>query len=79
VHAIEQHPAIRMTPAKHQQAIVRAGGGAMDSAVLLYSTTADTIRARHELVGLVGSMREQQKQFELLFWAGIGAVLLGVC
>jgi hypothetical protein len=77
--AIEQHPAIRMTPAQHQQAIVRAGDGTMDSAVRkLDSATADAVKARHELAGLVGSMRGQQKQFEQLFWTGFAAVLLGL-
>jgi uncharacterized membrane protein YqjE len=58
---------------------VRAGDGAMDSAVRkLASATVEAVKARHELAGLVGSMRGQQKQFELLFWTGIGAVLLGL-
>jgi hypothetical protein len=79
VHAIEQHPAISMTPAQHQQAIVRAGDGAMDGALRkLDSATADAVKARHELAGLVGSMRGQQKQFEQLFWIGLVAVLLGL-
>jgi hypothetical protein len=77
--AIEQHPAIRMTPAQHQQAIVRADDGAMDSAVRkLDSAATEAVKARHELAGLLSSVRGQQRQFELLSWTGIGAVLVGL-
>jgi Family of unknown function (DUF6118) len=79
VRTIEQHPAIHMTPVQHQQAILRAGEGAMDSAVRkLDSATADAVQVRHELAGLVGSMRGQQKQFEQLFWTGLVAAMLGL-
>jgi hypothetical protein len=77
--AIEQHPAIRTMPAQYNQAIVRAGEGMVDSAVRrLDSATAEAVKARHELAGLAGSMRGQQRQFEQLFWTGFAAVLVGL-
>jgi Family of unknown function (DUF6118) len=52
---------------------------AIDGAVRkLDNATADAVKARHELAGLVGSMRGQQKQFEQLFWTGLVALLLGL-
>jgi hypothetical protein len=79
VHLIEQHPAMRMTPAQHQQALDRAGAGVMDSAARkLDAATADAMNARHELAGLIGSMRAQRKQIEWLAITAAAALIFGL-
>ncbi len=77
--AIEQHPAIRMTPAQHHQAIAAAGEGLMQSAAhKLDHATAEATRARQELIALVGSMRGQRKQMEWLAITVAVALMVGL-
>ncbi len=77
--AIEQHPAIRMTPKQHQQAIAVAGEGLMHNAVQkLDSATAEAVKDRRELAGLIGSVRDSREQRESLLWTGAVALVLGL-
>ncbi len=79
LQAIEQHPAIRMSPKQHQQAIAVAGEGLIHNAVQkLDSATAEAVKERRELAGLIGSVRGQRKQWEWLAWTGVAALLLGL-
>ena len=79
VHAIEQHPAIRMTPAEHQQAILRAGDAVVRTAAQkLDSATAEAVQERRELAGLIGSAQGIREQRESLVWTGAVALLLGL-
>jgi hypothetical protein len=76
---IEQHPAIRMTPAQYHQAIAAAGEGLLHKSVReLDSAKVAAVEERRELAAMIGTMRGQQKQFEQLFWTGLAAVLLGL-
>ena len=79
LQAIEQHPAIRMSPAQHQQAIAAAGEELMHNAVQkLDSATAAAVAERRELAGLIGSVRGLREQREWLVWTGAVALLLGL-
>jgi len=79
LQAIEQHPAIRMSPAQHQRAIAAAGGELVRNAVQkLDSATAETAKERRELAGLIGLMRGQRQQWKWLAWTGGAALLLGL-
>ena len=80
LQAIEQHPAIRMTPAQHQRAIAAAGEGLMHNAVQkLDSATAEAVKERRELAGLIGSMRGQRASSGSgWLWTGRCGVLVGV-
>ncbi len=77
--AIEQHPAIRMTPAEHQQAIIRAGDAVVRAAAQkLDSAAVEVANERRELAGLIGSIRGQRQQWQWLAWTGGAALLLGL-
>jgi hypothetical protein len=77
--AIEQHPAIRTTPAQYNQAIAAAGEGLITKSVrTLDIATAEAVKERRELAAMIGTMRGKWKQWELLGWTGIGAFFLGL-
>jgi hypothetical protein len=77
--AIEQHPAIRTTPAQYHQAIAVAGEGLMHKSVReLDSAKIAAVDERRELAAMIGTMRGQWKQWEWLGWTGIGAFFLGL-
>ena len=79
LQTIEQHPAIRLSPAQHQRAIAAAGEGLIHNAVQkLDSATAEAVKERRELAGLIGSMRGQRQQWQWLVWTGGAALLLGL-
>jgi hypothetical protein len=76
---IEQHPAISMTPAQHQRALVVAGGDMIrDSVRSLDTAVRAAENERRELAGLIGSMRGQRQQWKWLAWTGGAALLLGL-
>jgi Family of unknown function (DUF6118) len=77
--AIEQHPAIRTTPAQYNQAIAAAGESLMLKSVReLDSAKVAAMEERRELAAMIGTMRGQWKQWEWLGWTGIGALFLGL-
>jgi hypothetical protein len=77
--AIEQHPAMRLTPAQYQAAIVKAGDGLIHNAVQkLERATDEAVRERQALAQMIGSMDGQRRQLQHLLWAGCGALLLGL-
>lgn len=76
---IEQHPAIRTTPAQYNQTIAAAGEGLITKSVReLDSAKIAAAAERRELVAMIGTMRGQWKQWEWLGWTGIGAFFLGL-
>jgi hypothetical protein len=76
---IEQHPAISMTPAQYQRALVVAGGDMIRDSVRSLDTAARAAEnERRELAGLIGSMRGQRQQWKWLAWTGGAALLLGL-
>jgi hypothetical protein len=77
--SIEQHPAIRTTPAQYHQALAAAGEGLMHKSVReLDSAKVAAVAERRELAAMIGTMRGQWKQWEWLGWTGIGAFILGL-
>jgi len=77
--AIEQHPAIRTTPAQYHQALAAAGEGLMQKSVReLDSAKVAAVTERRELTAMIGTMRGQWKQWEWLGWTAIGAFFLGL-
>jgi hypothetical protein len=79
IAAIEQHPAIRTTPAHYHQAIVAAGDGLITKSVReLDVAKAAAVIERRELAVMIGTMRGKWKQWEWLGWAGIAAFFLGL-
>ncbi|HLZ97772.1 MAG TPA: DUF6118 family protein [Steroidobacteraceae bacterium] len=77
--AIEQHPAIRMTPTQYNQAIAAAGEGLITKSVReLDSAKAAAAAERRELAAMIGTMRGQWKQWEWLGWTGGATFILGL-
>ena len=70
---IEQHPALRVTPANFGEAVARAGSGAMREAVnQLDQARRDSERMIHGLAEIIGSARTQDRQFK---WVAITAAV----
>ncbi len=79
LQAIEQHPAIRMSPKQHQQTIIAAGEDLVHNAVhKLESATAAVVAEQRELASLIGSVRGLREQRESLVWTGAVALVLGL-
>jgi hypothetical protein len=79
IAAIEQHPAIRSTPAQYHQAIATAGEGLMHKSVReLDDATRAAVAERRDLAAMIGTMRGQWEQWKWLGWTGIGAFFLGL-
>jgi Family of unknown function (DUF6118) len=77
--AIEQHPAIRTTPAQYNQALAAAGEGLMHKSVReLDSAKVAAVAERRELAAMIGTMRGRWKQWQWLGWTGGAAFLLGL-
>jgi hypothetical protein len=77
--AIEQHLAIRTTPAQYHQALAAAGEGLIHKSVReLDDAKAVAVAERRELAAMIGTMRGQWKQWKWLGWIGIGAFFLGL-
>jgi hypothetical protein len=77
--AIEQHPAIRTTPAHYHQAIVAAGDGLITKSVReLDVAKAAAVAERRELAAMIGTVRGRWKQWEWLGWTGMGAFFFGL-
>jgi hypothetical protein len=76
---IEQHPALRLTPEQHQQAVAQAGNVLMRETVQKLDRAAqDAERERHRLAGLIGTVRKQDEQRQWLLWAASGALAVGL-
>jgi len=74
---IEQHPALRSTPAEHKADIIAAGQDLMSRAAGRIDTAAEAFkREQQNLAGVIGTVRTQRKQLE---WLAItAAAALGV-
>jgi len=76
---IETHPALRLTPEQHQQAVSQAGNVLMrEAAQKLDRAAQDAERERHQLAGLIGTVRKQDAQRNWLLWAASGALVVGL-
>jgi hypothetical protein len=73
LEAIEAHPAVRITPDQFGQAMTRTGRELMNEVAQKYDRARqDAERERHQLAGMVGTMRGKRDQ---MFW--LAAVSVG--
>ena len=76
---IEKHSALRLTPEQHQAAIARAGEGLLREAVQKLEHAAhEAHRARQQLGGMIGTIREQNAQWNWVFFTGLAACVAGL-
>lgn len=76
---IEKHPALRLTPEQHRQAIAREGNELMGAAAGKLDQAAQAHeRARGDLAGLIGTMRGQASQWNWVFYTGLVACVAGL-
>jgi hypothetical protein len=76
---IETHPALRLTPEQHQQAVVQAGNVLMrEAAQKLDRAARDTERERHQLAEMIGRVRTKEEQRDGLLWTALGALVIGL-
>ena len=77
--AIQDHPALKMTPEQHGRAIGRAGADAFAEAARLMRDEADALkRERMHLAGIVGDVLTRPAQRRRQMWIGIGGILMGL-
>ncbi len=77
--AIEKHPALRLTPEQHQVAIARAGDGLLrEAAQKLEHAAQEAQCARQQLGGMIGTIREQNAQWNWVFYTGLAALMAGL-
>lgn len=77
--AIQDHPALKMTPQQHGRAIGRAGADAFAEAARLMRDEADALkRERMRLAGIVGDVLTRPAQRRRQMWIGIGGILMGL-
>jgi hypothetical protein len=71
--AIEAHPAVRMTPDQFGQAMTRTGRELMNEVAQKYDRARqDAERERHQLAGMIGTLRGKRDQ---VFW--LAAAFIG--
>jgi hypothetical protein len=67
LEAIEAHPAVRMTPDQFGQAMTRTGRELMNEVAQKYDRARqDAERERHQLAGMIGTLRGRRDQVFLL-------------
>ena len=77
--AMEAHPALKLTPEQHRQAVAQAGGGLMREAVQTLERAGQGVeRERQQLASLIGAARAQDQQFRALCWAAGVALATGL-
>ena len=79
LHVIEQHPALRSTPAQHQTAILEAGQDLMSRAAGRIDVAAEAFKHEQQnLAGVIGAVRDQRTQAKHLAWMFAGTFVLGL-
>ncbi|WP_156330439.1 DUF6118 family protein [Bosea vaviloviae] len=77
--AIQNHPALKMTPEQHGRAIGRAGADAFADAARLMRDEADAMkRERQHLAGIAGEVLTRQAQRRQLLWFCAAACAVGL-
>jgi Family of unknown function (DUF6118) len=77
--AIQQHPAVKLTPAEHGEAIRRAGDAVLGDAAR--GMTAEATRVRdyaNDLGRVIGTARSKQQQLKVLLWTAGAAISAGL-
>ena len=76
---IGKHPALRLTPEQHQQAVAQAGNMLMrEAAQKLDRAAQDAERERARLAGLIGTVRTQEEQRNWLLEPRRRALVVGL-
>lgn len=76
---IEKHPALRLTPEGHGQAITRAGTTVMSEAGQKLDTATQKInRTGDQLAGMIGTMRGRDEQRSWVIYTGLGAFVVAL-
>jgi hypothetical protein len=79
LNVIEQHPALRSTPAEHKADILAAGQDLMSRAAGRIDQAADAFkREQQNLAGVIGTVRTQRKQLEWLAITAAAALVVGL-
>jgi hypothetical protein len=77
--AFQNHPALRMTPDQHREAVARAGSNLVRDAVQRLDQAANGISYEgRQLADLIGTARRQEEQRNWLIWTGLGAFVVGL-
>ena len=78
-NVIEQHPALRSTPAEHKADLLAAGQDLMSRAAGRIDQAADAFkREQQNLAGVIGTVRTQRKQMEWLAIIAGAALVAGL-
>jgi hypothetical protein len=79
LQVIEQHPALKSTPAQYQAAILAAGQDLMSRAAFNMDRAAEAFdEEQRNLAGVIGTVLTQRKQLEWLAITAAAALLLGL-
>jgi len=79
LEALTAHPALRMTPEQHGQAIAHAGAGLIrEAAQKLDRAAQEAERERSRLAAIIGQAQTQDRQFRALCWVGGVALAVGL-
>lgn len=79
VAAIEEHPAVKLTPEQHARAIERAGTEIMREASRALRDETDAVgRERRQLAAIVGQAVAQERQHRQRIWLGAGGLAIGL-
>lgn len=79
LQAIEQHPALKSTPAQYQAAILAAGRDLMSQGVGRLDRASDALeREQRNLAGVIGTVRGKRKQWEWLGITAAAALVIGL-
>ena len=76
---MEKHPALRLTPDQHRQAVADAGDVLMrNSAGKLDQAAKEAGIERDRLAGLIGAARAKGEQRSWLLWTGFATLIAGL-
>ena len=79
LQVIEQHPALKSTPAQYQAAILAAGRDLMSQGVGRLDRASDALeREQRNLAGVIGTVRGRRKQWEWLAITAAAALTVGL-
>jgi hypothetical protein len=79
LEALTAHPALRMTPEQHGQAVANAGAGVIREAAQKLDRAAQEVeRERSRLAAMIGQAQAQDRQFRALCWVGGVALAVGL-
>lgn len=78
VVAIQDHPALKMTPEQHRRAIGRAGADAFADAARVMRDEADALkRERVHLASIAGGVLDRCAQWRRQVWCVAGGIAIG--